>query len=144
MCDDRCDVYKAYLEIRARQGNGAGAMIEQAAIFKPPEVSTEGLERLRNRWATTSDPGAKTIGVEGPSSGAPRDASASTMTPTPEPRHRLSADEIRERLLRLELKYRQFLDIAGPLLTGEDLSDFLQLTPGEKDKFIRAFWKRHS
>jgi hypothetical protein len=119
-------------------------MIEQAAIFKPPEVSTEGLERLRNRWATTSDPGAKTIGVEGPSSGAPRDASASTMTPTPEPRHRLSADEIRERLLRLELKYRQFLDIAGPLLTGEDLSDFLQLTPGEKDKFIRAFWKRHS
>jgi GWxTD domain-containing protein len=144
-CDDRCDVYKAYNEIRARQGNGAGAMIEQAAVFKPPEVSTEGLERLRNRWATTSDPGAKTIGVEGPSSGAPRDApGASTPSPTPEPHHKLSADEIRERILRLERKYKQFLDMAGPLLTELDLSDFLQLTPGEKDKFIRAFWKRHS
>ncbi len=144
-CEDRCDVYKAYIEIRARQGSGAGAMIEQAAIFKPPEVSTEGLERLRNRWATTSNPGAKEIGVEGPSSGAPRVASSvSTPSPTPEPRHKLSADEIRERILRLERKYKQFLDMAGPLLTEADLSDFLQLTPGEKDKFIRAFWKRHS
>ena len=120
-------------------------MIEQAAIFKPPEVSTEGLERLRNRWATTSNPGAKEIGVEGPSSGAPREASsASTPSPTPEPRHKLSSDEIRERILRLDRKYKQFLDMAGPLLTEADLSDFLQLTPGEKDKFIRAFWKRKS
>jgi len=144
-CDDRCDVYKVYREILGRQGNGAGAMIEQSQIFKPPEVSTEGLERLRNRWATTSNPGAKEIGVEGPSSGAPRDtASAAAPTPTPEPRHRLDADEIRERILRLERKYRQFLDMAGPLLTEADLSDFLQLTPGEQDKFIRVFWKRHS
>jgi len=145
MCDDRCDVYKAYREILARQGNGAGAMIEQAAIFKPPEVSTEGLERLRNRWATTSNPGAKEIGVEGPSSGVLRDAPGATApSPTPEPRHKLNADEIRERILRLERKYKQFLDMAGPLLTEADLSDFLQLTPAEKDKFIRAFWKRHS
>jgi hypothetical protein len=145
ICDDRCDVYKAYREILARQGSGAGAMIEQAMIFKPPEVSTEGLERLRNRWATTSNPGAKEIGVEGPSSGSPRDApSVSTPSPTPEPRHKLDADEIRERLLRLERKYKQFLDLAGPLLTEADLSDFLQLNQGEKDKFIRAFWKRHS
>ena len=145
MCDDRCEVYRAYQEILARQGNGAGAMIEQARVFKPPEVSTEGLERLKDRWATTSDPKAKTIGVEGPSSAAPRDASSAFLpTPTPEPRHNLSADEIRERILRLERKYKQFLDMAGPLLTEEDLSNFLQLTPGEKDKFIRAFWKRHS
>lgn len=145
ICQDRCDVYTAYREIRARQGNGGGAMIELAMVFKPPEVSTEGLERLRNRWATTSNPGAKEIGVEGPSSGAPRDApSASTPSPTPEPRHKLTAEEIRERILRLERKYKQFLDMAGPLLTEADLSDFLQLTSSEKDKFIRAFWKRHS
>jgi GWxTD domain-containing protein len=144
-CDDRCEVYKAYLEILARQNNGAGGATEMATVFQPPVVSTEGLERLRNRWATTSDPRAKTIGIEGPSSGAPREASgASTPAPTPEPRHTLSADEIRERILRRERKYRQFLDMAGPLLTQEDLSDFLQLTPGEKDRFIRAFWKRHS
>jgi GWxTD domain-containing protein len=141
-CDDRCEVYKAYLEIRARQTNGAGGAVEMATVFRPPVVSTEGLERLRNRWATTSDPKAKAIGVEGPSSGAPRDASA--PAPPPEPRHKLSADEIRERILRLERKYKQFLDMAGPLLTEADLSEFLQLTPGEKDKFVRAFWKRHS
>jgi GWxTD domain-containing protein len=144
-CDDRCEVYKAYLEILARQSNGAGGAVEVATVFQPPVVSTEGLERLRNRWATTSDPGAKPIGIEGPSSGAPVDSSnASTPAPTPEPRHKLSGDEIRERILRLDRKYKQFLDMAGPLLTEADLSDFLQLTPGEKDKFIRAFWKRHS
>ena len=144
-CDERCEVYRAYVEIRARQGSGAGGAIEMVMVFKPPEVTTEGLERLRNRWATTSDPRAKTIGVEGPSSGAPRDASsASTPSPTPEPRHKLTAEEIRERILRLERKYKQFLDMAGPLLTEADLSDFLHLTSGEKDKFIRAFWKRHS
>ena len=144
-CDDRCAVYKAYVEIRARQGSGAGGAVEMASVFQPPAVSTEGLERLRNRWATTSDPGAKKIGVEGPSSGTPRDASGSSApSPTPEPRHKLNADEIRERILRLDRKYKQFLDMAGPLLTEADLSDFLQLTTGEKDKFIRAFWKRHS
>jgi GWxTD domain-containing protein len=147
MCDDRCEVYKAYREILARQGNGAGAMIEQAMVFKPPEVSTEGLERLKARWATTSDPHAKKIGVEGPSTAPPPDtsgASTPSSTPTPEPRHKLTPDEIRERILRLEPKYRSWLDMAGPLLTEEDLSRFLQLSPGEKDQFIREFWKRRS
>jgi hypothetical protein len=144
-CDDRCEVYKAYAEILSRQGNGAGGAIEMATLFQPPAVSTEGLDRLKNRWATTSDPAAKKIGVEGPSSTAPPAASAAAApTPPTEPRHKLSADEIRERLLRLDRKYKQFLDIAGPLLTEEDLSNFLQLTPAEKDRFIRAFWKRHS
>ena len=67
-----------------------------ATVFQPPAVSTEGLERLRNRWATTSNPGAKTIGVEGLSSGAPRDASSvSTPSPTPEPHHKVKpADDV--------------------------------------------------
>ncbi len=147
MCDDRCEVYTAYREILARQGSGAGAMIEQAMVFKPPEVSIEGLERQRARWATTSDQNARKIGVEGPSSAPPPDtsgASTQSSTPTPEPRHRLSPEEIRERILRLEPKYRSWLDMAGPLLTEEDLSRFLQLPPGEKDQFIREFWKRRS
>jgi GWxTD domain-containing protein len=146
MCDDRCEVYKAYREILARQGNGAGAMIEQAMVFKPPEISIEGLERMKDRWATTSDPKAKKIGVEGPSTAPEASAGISlpSFTPTPEPPHRLSPEEIRERILRLEPKYRSWLDMAGPLLTEEDLSRFLQLSPGERDQFIREFWKRRS
>jgi hypothetical protein len=46
--------------------------------------------------------------------------------------------------LRLEPKYRDWLDLAKPLLTEDDLSRFLQLSAPEKDRFIREFWKRHS
>jgi GWxTD domain-containing protein len=126
-CEDRCEVYKAYLEISSRQGSGGGAAIEQATLFEPPRVSTEGLDAQKNRWATSSNPGAKTIHVEGPSSAADR-VSASPIpspTPTPQPRHRLSAEEIRERLLHLEPKYKEWLDLARPLLTEEELSTFL-------------------
>jgi GWxTD domain-containing protein len=145
-CDDRCEVYRAYQEISVRQGSFAGAAVEQATLFEPPKVSIEGLDRQKNRWATSSDPAAKKIHVEGPSSGADG-VSASPLpspTPTPEPHHKLSAEEIRERILRLEPKYRDWLDLAKPLLTEDDLSRFLQLSASERDRFIREFWKRHS
>ncbi len=103
-CDDRCEVFKAFQEIMAREGSGAGAAMEQAMLFQPPVVSTEGLDGQKNRWATSSDPAAKKIRVEGPSS-EDGDVSATPLpppTPTPEPRHKLSAEEIRERILRLE------------------------------------------
>ena len=125
-CDDRCEVFKAFQEIMAREGSGAGAAMEQAMLFQPPVVSTEGLDGQKNRWATSSDPAAKKIRVEGPSSGADG-VSASPIpspTPTPEPRHKLSAEEIRERILRLEPRHRQWLDIATPLLTEAELSTF--------------------
>jgi len=144
-CDDRCEVFKAFQEIIAREGSGAGAAMEQATLFQPPVVSTEGLDGQGNRWATSSDPAAKKIRVEGPSSGG--DVFATPVPPptsTPEPRHELSAEEIRERILRLEPRHKQWLDIAGPLLTREELSGFLQSTSDEKDGFIRGFWKRHS
>lgn len=145
-CDDRCEVYKAYAEISSRQGSFAGAAIEQATLFEPPKVSTEGLDRQKNRWATSSHPGAKKIQVEGPSAAADDVAASATPTPTPmpEPRRRLSAEEIRERIFRLEPKYRDWLDIAKPLLTEDELSRFLQLSAPERDRFIREFWKRHS
>ena len=145
-CDDRCQVYRAYLKISARQGSGAGAAIEQATLFQPPRVSTEDLDRQKNRWATSTDPAAKKIHVEGPASDgdAVSTSPIPSPTPAPEPRHKLSAQEIRERILRLEPRDREWLDLASPLLTLEELSIFLQLSPGEKDRFIREFWKRHS
>src|SRR5713101_6426428 len=48
VCQDRCDVYGAYSEIVARQGRGAGALMELAQIFKPPDISTEGLQAMKD------------------------------------------------------------------------------------------------
>ncbi len=145
-CEDRCEVYKAYVEISARQGSFAGAAIEQATLFEPVRISTEGLDRQKSRWATSSDPAAKKIHVEGPSSAAGEISPPAipSPTPTPEPRRKLSAEEIRERLLRLESKYKDWLEIAKPLLTEDELSSFLQSSAAEKDRFILEFWKRHS
>jgi hypothetical protein len=109
-------------------------------------ISTEGLDRQKNRWAASSDPIARTIQVEGPS----RDRTPSpplatqSCTPAPEPPHDLSDEEIRERILALEPKYRDWLDAAAPLMAREDLSRFLRLSSKEKDQFIRDFWKARS
>ncbi|MDQ2979090.1 MAG: GWxTD domain-containing protein [Acidobacteriota bacterium] len=149
ICRDRCEVYKAYLEIASRQGSAAGAAVEYASVFRPVEISTEGLDRQKGRWATTSDPAAKPIHVEGPSTTpgpaaaaapAPR---AAVPAPAPTPAN-LSREEIEARILRLEPKYREWLDLARPLLTDAEVSRFLQMPPGEKDRFMREFWKKHS
>ncbi|MDQ2978044.1 MAG: hypothetical protein M3R62_02405, partial [Acidobacteriota bacterium] len=71
-------------------------------------------------------------------------ASRPPPVPTAEPRHPLTAREIIERIVALDRPYREFLDLAAPLLTMEELSTFLQVLPGEKDRFIRRFWKRHA
>ena len=75
-CDDRCEVYKAYLEISRRQGNGAGGAVGKWRRCPASGRLDRGLERLRNRWATTSNPGEE-IGVEARPR-EPADASAST------------------------------------------------------------------
>jgi hypothetical protein len=56
----------------------------------------------------------------------------------------LTAEEIRERIIHLEPRYRQFLDLAGPLLTEDELQRFLQETPKERDRFIKEFWRRRA
>jgi GWxTD domain-containing protein len=141
VCLEACDVYRVYQEILARQGNAFGGMTETARLFKLPDISTEGLDRLRKRFATTADPNARPLSVEAPSS-KPR--TAPEPTPTPEPRRLLTAEEIRERIVHLEPKYRQFLELAGPLLTLNELSAFVQMVPKDRDRFIKEFWKRRS
>lgn len=120
--------------------------MEQATLFEPIKVPTEGLDRQKNKWAATTDPTAKIIHVEGPSSGIR--ATTPTPTPTPSPRSRsfrkLSAEEIRDRIRGLEPKYREWLDLARPLLREAELSRFLQMSSAEKDRFISEFWKRQA
>jgi len=57
---------------------------------------------------------------------------------------KLSPEEIRERTETLEPEYKEFLDLAKPLMTEDELSRFLQLSSHDKDAFIRDFWKRRS
>jgi hypothetical protein len=136
VCLDLCEVYKAYLEVRARQGSRAGAQVEQAGLFEVSKVSTEGIERQKARWASSSNPGAKAIGAP------PAPGFMPTPAPAREAIHALTDEEIRERILGLAPAYRGWLEIAGPVLTREELERFLQMSPAEKDKFIREFWKK--
>ncbi|MGH9365885.1 MAG: GWxTD domain-containing protein, partial [Thermoanaerobaculia bacterium] len=76
----------------------------------------------------------------------PTAVQAPTRAPTPEVERlrKLSPEEIRDRTATLEPEYKEFLDLARPLLTEEEVSRFLQLSGHDKDAFIREFWKRHS
>ena len=135
-CPDLCEVYKAYIEIHNRQGNRSGAGIEQGRVFEVAPVSTEGIDRARDRWAATSNPNAKPIGATATPVPTP------AITPTPEGPHALTEEEIRERILGLAPAHRQWLDMAAPMLTREELERFLQMSSSEKDRFIREFWKK--
>jgi GWxTD domain-containing protein len=135
-CPEACEVYRVYQEVLARQGGAALGFVERLQLFTLPEISSEGLDQLRSRFPGLSDPGVKTLNVVGP-----YPSPVAVPTPTPEQKRLLSPEEIRDRILKLEPKYRQFLDLAGPLLTLNEMSDFLQLAPAQKDRFIRQFWK---
>lgn len=138
-CAEACGVFHAWEEVRLRQGSVAGASIELADLMQPQQVSTEGLDQLRSRFPSVSDPTAKSIPVEGPS-GPPQTA----VAPTPSARRHLTGDEMRELFARLEPKYREWLELAGPLMTYDDWSSFLQLSNPQKDKFMRGFLKKQS
>jgi hypothetical protein len=51
---------------------------------------------------------------------------------------------VRERILLLDPKYREWLDLAVPLLSEDELMAFLQMTDKQKDEFIRGFWRGRS
>ena len=142
-CGELCDVYRVYTEIRARQGTGAGAMTELARLSEPPKVPTEGLEQMKDKWATTSDPKAKKITAEGPSgSTAAADAKASTPAPI---RRKLSSKEVKELTAKLEPKYRDWLNLVELIVTEDERQVFLQIGDSlQRDRFIEAFWKRRA
>jgi GWxTD domain-containing protein len=136
-CDSACRVYKIYFETRARQGSRSGGAKESAEALAPPAISTEDLPELAARFPAIADARARPSGVESA-------RTISSVSTTPEAGQWLLAEEIRNRIVRLEPKYREWLELAAPLLTWGELVQFLQFSPSEKDQFIRAFFKKRS
>jgi Ca-activated chloride channel family protein len=153
-CSSACDVYRAYAEIRARQSSAVGGFMELSELLKPEPISTEGMEKVRDRFAGLATPGAKTIGVEGPSgTTAPATGSSSSSSgpakgavagPAPT-RRKLAPKEIRDLIAKLDPKYREFLQTVELIITTDEREVFLQIADAyQKDKFIESFWRRRS
>ncbi|HTO77634.1 MAG TPA: VWA domain-containing protein [Thermoanaerobaculia bacterium] len=146
-CMEACDVYKAWEQINSRQGSRSGAEMERAELQKPETVPLEGLESIKNRSANTTDPNAKKLEVQGPSSTA---VASSTVAPgtgnAPAPVHRkLSKKEIKELTDHLGQKYHDFLELVDLIITDQEREVFLEITDNyQKDQFIEAFWRRRS
>ncbi|MDQ6894437.1 MAG: GWxTD domain-containing protein [Acidobacteriota bacterium] len=138
-CEDRCSVYRAWEEIRARQGNGSGALIEQASLVEPQPVSTEGLVRDRDKWVTAPKAGAKKIDVQGPGGSGSVAAATPTPSPTAGP---LSPEDLARAIAALDVRYREFLDLAKPLMSESEVVAFVRMTNGKRDEFRRTFWTR--
>ena len=147
-CSDRCEVFRAYSEIVARQGSAAGSAIDLAKLFEPVPISTEGLEQMKTKWASTAaDPKAAKIAVEGPSSASSTTTAQQAAKPaTPAPvRKKLSNKEIKELTAKLDPRHRQFLELVDLIITEDEKQVFLQIQDNyQKDHFIETFWKRRS
>jgi GWxTD domain-containing protein len=132
-----CHVYQIYTEIARRQSSKMVGDIERAQVLVQPAVATEDLAELAARFPGIANPRAKTIAVESEKTGPARSAE-----PASTPSQALSYEEIRERIIQLSPKHRQWLDLAAPLMTTGDLVRFLLLSNAERDRFIREFFKR--
>jgi GWxTD domain-containing protein len=137
-CQGVCGILRAYLDIKTRQGSVMGGREESATVLAPPSLDLEDLETLAARFPSLQNSKARPIAVAA-SSGVPGPPAL-----TPSPFASLSPEEIRERILALPPKYREWLYLSGPLLVGDELSRFLQMSDSRKDDFIRDFWKRRS
>jgi Ca-activated chloride channel family protein len=155
VCHDACDVFRAYTEIRARQGGGAGGAVEMATLLAPPAVPTEGLDQQlheqKARWAATKDPGAKTISVRGPGPQAGDPLSAPSPAPAPSAAAAgrqllapLSAKERASRLATLPEEDRKWLeDFVAPIILPPERDLFLRLEePHQREIFKEDFWSR--
>jgi Ca-activated chloride channel homolog len=153
VCQDACDVFRAWSEITARQGSQMGGENERAQLLQPQAISTEGLDRTKERFAGIATPGAKAIGVEGPGDKAvdkPGDTArakpAAAASNTPAAAHRkLSNKEIKELSAKLDPKYKEFLALVELIITPTEREVFLEISDSyQKDKFIDSFWRRRS
>jgi hypothetical protein len=82
--------------------------------------------------------------VEGPSSPSSALSTGPRAAAIPEPTPASwDAASIRDRIIALPKKYRDFLDVAAPIMADAELVAFLQARPSDRDAFIRKFWRQH-
>jgi Ca-activated chloride channel family protein len=149
-CRDACEVARVAEEIRAR-----GVAEVSMALTQPPQVDTEGLEKLAERFPDLAGTKAAPLTVGGPRgsatvpsspsakvTGSEQTAAASTPAPN---RRKLSKKEMRELTEALPQKYRDFLTITEIIMTDDEREVFLQIKENyQRDKFMDAFWRRRS
>jgi GWxTD domain-containing protein len=137
-CKAVCGILKTYLDIKTRQGTAMGGREESATVLAAPSIDLEDLETLAGRFPSVRNPQARPIDT------AAAAGSPGATSPTPSSSASLSPEEIRERILALPPKYREWLYLAGPLLVGKELSHFLEMSDSRRDDFIRGFWRSRS
>ncbi len=136
-CQDFCEVYEAYQQIKLRQGNSAGGFVEWGRVLAQPTVSTEDLSQVESQFAGLADPKAKPIGVDGPGGFV----AASSVQTSPGPAKEVSK---KERLAALPEDDRKWLtEFVAPIIQPEEEALYLQLTePHQREIFKEAFWAR--
>jgi len=157
-CDAACAVVATIERIKAR-----GVADIAVAMSTPPPVSTEGLDKLAERFATLPDAGAKPLTVQSPGGTAPAgdavapsspsakvtegktDAAADTTSKPAPAKRELSKKEMKALAETLPPKYREFLQLTELIITEDEKEVFLQIKEDyQRDKFIDNFWKRRS
>ena len=156
LCTEGCDVFRAWEEISARQGSAAGGGMERARLTQEPEqVPLEGLDAVKQKSASSSDPNAKPLTVEGPGAPAAADsgktgafvpASVPQTPSAPAPAKPASASKPlseKERLAALPEEAKKWLTFVTPILLSEEKKAFLELPEErEREAFQEEFWKR--
>jgi GWxTD domain-containing protein len=133
---------------QAKAASPASGMMEAGRALTPDKISTEDLSQIAGNFPDIPTKGAKSLGVEGPSSSAPAGAPAKpavqTASSTPAPTHRkLSKKEVKELTARLAQKYRDFLELVDLIITDDEREIFVQIADDyQKDRFIESFWRR--
>jgi Ca-activated chloride channel homolog len=149
-CDAACGIVATIERIRAR-----GVADIALAMSQPPAVSTEGIDKLADRFATLPQAGSTPLSVEAPAGDAVvptspsakvtsggEAAAASRPAPT---RRNLSKKEIKALTEALPQKYRDFLTFTELIVTEDEREVFLHIREDyQRDKFIENFWKRRS
>ncbi len=133
-CPDACRVILIWNEIKARHGSALGGRVSQSRALSPPDVQREDLASLAARFPEVARPGARAIAVESPGALAEQPAEISAGW---------TNEKVRDAILALPKKYREWLDLAGPLVSRSELVEFLALRPGDREGYVRRFWKRH-
>ncbi len=117
---------------------------EVFAMGAAPKVSTEGLDALWERLASSSTPNAKAIQVDGGTGTAPSPSSQASPPPPAKPAATLSKSE---RIKALPEEERRWLtEFVAPIILPEEEQVFLELTePYQREAFKQEFgWKTSS